>query len=35
VMFLGGLLLMLYNVLKTMQGARMVDDAAVPAPAHH
>ncbi|MFZ9646543.1 MAG: cytochrome C oxidase Cbb3, partial [Fluviibacter sp.] len=35
VMFLGGMLLMLYNIVKTMQGARMVNDAAVPAPAHH
>jgi cytochrome c oxidase cbb3-type subunit 1 len=34
-MYLVGMLLMLYNVIKTMQGARMVDDAAVPAPAHH
>lgn len=34
-MFLIGMLLMLYNVVKTMQGARMVNDAAVPAPAHH
>jgi len=34
-MYLAGMLLMLYNVVKTMQGARMVDDAAVPAPAHH
>ena len=34
-MFLTGMLLMLYNVIKTMQGARMVNDAAVPAPAHH
>jgi cytochrome c oxidase cbb3-type subunit 1 len=35
VMFLGGMLLMLFNIVKTMQGARMVNDAAVPAPAHH
>ena len=34
-MFLIGMLLMLFNVVKTMQGARMVNDAAVPAPAHH
>ena len=34
-MFLSGMLLMLFNVIKTMQGARMVNDAAVPAPAHH
>ena len=34
-MFLSGMLLMLFNVVKTMQGARMVNDAAVPAPAHH
>ncbi|MFZ9646601.1 MAG: cytochrome C oxidase Cbb3, partial [Fluviibacter sp.] len=35
VMFLGGMILMLFNIVKTMQGARMVNDAAVPAPAHH
>ena len=34
-MVLSGMLLMLFNVVKTMQGARMVNDAAVPAPAHH
>ena len=34
-MYLVGMLLMLFNVVKTMQGARMVNDAAVPAPAHH
>jgi cytochrome c oxidase cbb3-type subunit 1 len=34
-MYLFGMLLMLYNVVKTMQGARAVDDAAVPVPAHH
>ena len=34
-MYLVGMLLMLYNVVKTMQGARAVDDAAVPVPAHH
>jgi cytochrome c oxidase cbb3-type subunit 1 len=35
VLFLGGMVLMLFNIVKTMQGARMVNDAAVPAPAHH
>ncbi len=34
-MFLTGMLLMLYNVVKTMQGGRAVNDAAVPVPAHH
>jgi cytochrome c oxidase cbb3-type subunit 1 len=35
VMYLTGMLLMLFNVIKTMQGAKVVDDAAVPVPAHH
>ncbi len=34
-MYLVGMLLMLFNVIKTMQGAKVVDDAAVPVPAHH
>ncbi len=35
VMFLSGMLLMLFNMVKTMQGGRVVNDDLVPAPAHH